>query len=110
MSVEIVNEQNFDEKVTKSDKPVIIDFHADWCMPCKMMAPVLEELSEDIKEATFAKVDTESNPNLSSQFSIHGIPCLVITKEGKEVDRIVGFAPKQELKEKINKLFKDYNL
>ena len=106
MSVDVVDEQNFDEKVVKSDKPVVIDFYADWCGPCKRMAPVLDEISEDVQEANFVKVNTDVNPNLSSQFNISGIPCLIVTKGGKEVDRLVGFAPKEELKEKIYSIIK----
>ena len=105
MAVLKINEENFDEKVKNSKLPVLIDFWAAWCGPCKMMSPVFEELSEEFEGVLeFAKVNTDENSDLSNEFSISGIPCLVLTKEGKEVDRIIGFMPKDALKAKIDAL------
>jgi len=98
-----INADNFEIEVMNSEIPVIIDFWAAWCAPCQMMGPAFEELSKDYTgKLNFAKISTEESPALANQFNITGIPCLVITKQGKEVDRIVGFAPKEVLKEKID--------
>ncbi len=98
-----LNADNFETEVTNSETPVIIDFWASWCAPCQMMGPIFEELSKDYTgKLKFAKLSTEESPDLASQFNITGIPCLVITKQGKEIDRIVGFAPKETMKEKVD--------
>ncbi|MEA3342749.1 MAG: thioredoxin [archaeon] len=98
-----VNADNFESEVTGSQTPVIIDFGASWCAPCGMMAPVFEELSKDyVGKLKFVKLSTEESPDLAARFNITGIPCLVVTNGGKEIDRIVGFAPKEVLKEKID--------
>ncbi|MBT7902800.1 thioredoxin [Candidatus Woesearchaeota archaeon] len=101
MSVKELSKTNFDESV-KGDKPVIVDFWASWCGPCKMMGPVFDELSEEYDNLEFAKVSTELEPELAEKNSVRGIPCLIVFKDGKEVDRIVGYTPKDALKEKIN--------
>jgi len=102
-----INKDNFQEEITNSQIPVIIDFWASWCGPCQMMGPVFEELSNDYEgKLKFAKISTEDDPELANQFQIQGIPCLVITKEGKEIDRITGFAQKEILKQKIDEIMK----
>ncbi len=103
MTIVTLNKDNFKSEVEESDLPVIIDFWADWCMPCRMMAPVFEELSKDYDgKMKFARLDTDHDPELASRYNIQGIPALVITKAGTEVDRIVGFGPKDTIKSKID--------
>jgi len=98
-----INEKNFESEVMKSELPVLLDFWAEWCPPCRMMGPVFEELSADFKgKVKFAKLNTEEAAGISQRFGVSSIPSLVLTKKGKEVDRIVGFAPKDTLKARIN--------
>ena len=96
-----LNNTNF-EKETKG--LAIVDFWAPWCGPCRMMAPVFEETSKEIKTLKFAKLNTEEFPEIAEKYEITGIPCLIILKDGKEVDRIVGLMPKPALKEAIQEI------
>jgi thioredoxin 1 len=96
------------EKETNKSIPVIVDFWASWCGPCKMMGPVFEELSKEYSEdkLRFAKCSVEDlgNQVYANNFNVTGIPCLILIKDGKEVNRIVGFLQKPELKEAIDEL------
>ena len=93
-----INKDNYEKEVVQSELPVIVDFWAEWCGPCKMMAPVFEKVSANYEgKLKFAKLDTQAEPELTQNFSIQGIPCLIIIKDGKEVDRIVGFNPESQL-------------
>jgi thioredoxin 1 len=98
-----VTDQTFQQQVLKSDKPVIVDFWAEWCGPCKMMAPHFEALaSEYAGRVAFAKVDVDSNPMVAAQYGIRGIPTLLLFMGGKEVDRIVGAVPRDRIKNHID--------
>jgi len=95
-----LNKENF-EKETKG--LIIVDFFADWCMPCRMMAPIFEKLSKEFKgKIKFAKVDTQTDGELSGQFNIAGIPCLIVFKDGKEIDRVVGMTSEEVLRERLS--------
>jgi thioredoxin len=97
-----ITNENFEKEVAKSKLPVIVDFFADWCMPCTMMAPIFEKLSTKLgSRLKFAKVDTQEQGELSQEHHITGIPCLVLFKNGKEAGRIVGYMQEEELEAKL---------
>lgn len=96
-----VTDTNFEE-IINSENPVLVDFWAEWCGPCKMIGPIVEELAGDYEgKATIAKMDVDSNPGVPSQFGIRSIPTLLIFKEGKVVDKVIGAVPKSVLAEKL---------
>lgn len=98
-----ITDSNFEDTVLKSDKPVLVDFWAEWCGPCRMVGPIVEEISNEYQgKAGVGKVDVDNNPNISMQFGIRNIPTLLIFKGGKVVDKIVGAVPKNVLVEKLN--------
>lgn len=99
-----LTDSNFQNEVLNSATPVLIDFWAEWCGPCKMIAPVVEELAKEYDgKLKVGKVDVDSNQQVSMQFGIRSIPTLLIFKQGKVVDQLVGAVPKRMLVEKITK-------
>ncbi|MDR3256341.1 MAG: thioredoxin [Endomicrobium sp.] len=102
MAVEI-NESNFSQEVLSSDKPVLVDFWSPWCGPCKMLVPVIEELAAEYEgKAKIGKVNTDENMSLSAKFKITSIPCLILFKNGIVLQKIVGFRPKNDIKNIID--------
>ena len=97
MSVIKVTDKNFQKEVMGCETPVVVDFWADWCGPCKMIAPVVEEISEIHKEITFCKVNVDDEPAIAAAYGIVSIPTLIKFKGGKEADRSVGYAGKEML-------------
>lgn len=96
-----ITESEFQEIVSNGHKLVVVDFFAEWCMPCLMLAPVIEELAEEMKEVKFVKINVDDNRALASKYGISSIPCLVIFKGGVEVDRMVGGQDGENIKEKL---------
>ena len=95
-------DSNFDELVLKSDKPVLVDLWAEWCGPCRMVGPIVEELAAEYEgKAVIGKLNVDTNPNISVKFGVRSIPTLLFFKGGQVVDKQVGLAPKTVLEEKL---------
>ncbi len=93
---------DFQQEVLESDIPVLVDFFATWCGPCKMMSPVLEQLSEELEgKLKVGKIDVDEEPNLAGQYQVMSIPNFVIFKNGRAVDQIIGAVPKEQMMAKI---------
>lgn len=104
MAIEITD-ANFEELVVKSDKPVMIDFWAVWCGPCRMIAPIVEEMSGEYEgKAVIGKVDVDSNPGVAMKYGIRNIPTVLFVKNGEVADKQVGAAPKQVFTKKLDAL------
>ncbi len=104
MALEITD-ANFDELVLKSDKPVIVDFWAVWCGPCRMVGPIVTEIGEDYKDTVVVgKVDVDNNPGVAAKYGIRNIPTILFFKGGEVVDKQVGAVPKQVLVGKVEPL------
>tara|TARA_B100000614_G_scaffold56681_1_gene49711 strand:+ start:425 stop:742 length:318 start_codon:yes stop_codon:yes gene_type:complete len=104
MALEITD-ANFDELVLKSDKPVVVDFWAEWCGPCRMIGPLINEMSKDYEgKALVGKVNVDLNANVSAQFGVRSIPTVLFIKNGEVVDKSVGAVPKATLESKLEAL------
>ena len=100
-----VNDDSFAEKVLQATAPVLVDFWAPWCGPCRMVAPVVEELADEYDgKVTFVKVNVDENPKTASQYGIMSIPSLIIFKGGSPVTNLVGFRPKADLKRSLDEI------
>ncbi|MBR4953541.1 MAG: thioredoxin [Oscillospiraceae bacterium] len=97
MAVIEITSANYEEIVAKSEKPVFIDFWAEWCGPCMMLAPIVHELSDERDDIVFCKVNVDNEPTLTAQFGINSIPALFVMRDGKPVKTMVGYMPKADL-------------
>ena len=97
MKVTEVTTATFENEVLKSDKPVLVDFNADWCGPCQMLKPTIEQLAEERDDIKIVSVNIDENDDLAYDYDVSSIPCLVVFKEGKEAKRSVGLKPKSEI-------------
>ena len=96
-------DSNFKTEALEANIPVLVDFYADWCGPCKMMGPVIDELAEE-NQGTFkiGKINTDENPNSAKEYNVMTIPTILIIEDGKEVDRFIGVVSKKELQDKLD--------
>ena len=100
-----VTAADFENEVLRASRPVVVDFWAEWCGPCRMMAPVLDQLAEELKgKVVFAKLNVDENPELSTRHGVEGIPTLIVFVQGKEAGRIVGFAPKAQILHRLEEI------
>jgi len=103
MAIQHVDDSSFNSEVTKASKPVLVDFWAEWCGPCKMVAPILEEIAKEYEgKLKIAKVDVEKGPNTASNFGVMSIPTLMLFNNGKVVTQVVGAVSKKEIKSLID--------
>lgn len=99
MSAINIDINNFEAEVVNSDKPVLLDFWAPWCGPCRMVVPMVEEIAEERSDIKVGKVNVDEQPELAKQFGVMSIPTLIVIKEGKEVNRAMGARPKSAILE-----------
>ena len=103
--VQHFNDSDFAQEVLASDVPVMVDFYADWCGPCRMVAPIVEELAgEYAGKVNIGKINVDENPNTAKQYNVMSIPTILFIKGGKVVDQVIGALPKASLQQKLNLL------
>ncbi len=99
MAIQEIMSADFEEVVLKSEKPVLVDFNATWCGPCRMLKPTLEQLAAERSDVTVVGVDIDENMDLAEEYGVFSIPCLVLFKDGAEVDRSVGLVPRESIEQ-----------
>lgn len=92
-----ITEHNFEGEVLKSNKPVLLDFWADWCTPCKMVSPIIDEIASELSDVKVGKINIDEQPNLASSFGVMSIPTLVVMKDGKIIKSMIGAKPKSAI-------------
>lgn len=101
----IFTDSNFEKEVLKSDRPVLVDFFANWCGPCKMQEPIIEAVAKELGEKTkVGKLDVDANPQMAEKYQIMSVPTLIIFKNGKAIETLAGVQNKETLVEKLNKI------
>ncbi len=97
MAVLQINKDNFSSEVLSSDKPVLLDFYADWCGPCRIVSPLVDEIANEHPNIKVGKINVDNNPELAEQFGVMSIPTLVVVKDGQVVNQAVGARPKEQI-------------
>ena len=98
-----LTKETFDKEVLKNKLPILVDFWAPWCVPCRTVSPILEKLSSEYtNKLEFAKLNVDDDQEIATQFDVRGIPCMIIFNNGKELDRVIGSYPETELRKKID--------
>lgn len=97
MSVLVITKENFETEVINSDKPVLLDFYADWCGPCRMVGPIISEISEERSDIKVGKINVDEQSELAAKFGVMSIPMLAVIKDGKTVNTAVGARPKEQI-------------
>lgn len=97
MSVIKISKENFASEVLNSNKPVLLDFYADWCGPCRMVGPIVSEIANERSDVKVGKINVDEQPELSAQFQVMSIPMLAVIKNGKLVNQVVGYRPKEQI-------------
>lgn len=100
--VNIFNEENFEKEVEKSEGVVIVDFYADWCGPCKMMSPIIDEIAEENSDIKVGKVNCDEEPNLAIKFDVMSIPTILVFKDGELIKTFIGVTPKETILKVVN--------
>ncbi len=105
--IQQLTKETFDKEVLQADVPVLVDFWAPWCMPCRMMAPVLEEIAQEWKgKVNVCKLNTDEISDIAGRYGIHAIPTMIVFHQGKEVDRIVGYVPRNSIENTLQSALK----
>lgn len=97
MSVIKISKENFASEVLNSNKPVLLDFYADWCGPCRMVGPIVAEIAEERSDVKIGKINVDEQPELAAQFQVMSIPMLAVIKNGKIANKVVGYRPKEQI-------------
>ena len=101
MSVLVINEENFEKEVLNSDKTAVLDFYADWCGPCKIQSPIIDNLAEENNNIKVGKINVDDNPELAEKYSIMSIPTILVIKNGEVTNQFVGVTEKEKLEEAL---------
>jgi len=97
MSIVYANESSFRREVLESEKPVLLDFFAEWCGPCRRVGPILEEIARENPELKVVKVDIDANPSLAAEYQVYSIPTMLVVRQGKVENQLIGAAPKHQI-------------
>jgi thioredoxin 1 len=102
--IQNITDENFERAALKSEKVFVLDFYSDWCQPCKMMSPILDEIARDLSDSVgFGKMDISANPQTPTNYGVMAIPTFIIFKDGEEVKRLSGITPKEKFKSEIKR-------